>query len=298
MGPSPPTVALGVAHAEPARLPACLAIADSDFDWLHFDVADGTFVPRTTAGVLLLELARTVSLAPLDVHLLSARPEPLVAPLAAAGAGVITIHPAACASPREVLAAIRAAGARPGVAIDPAHGFDSVRALLPEVDVLLVATASTQFDGSPFEPATIARVQMARAHREREGLQYRIEVEGALALANVPALRAAGADVFVVGEAVFAAGDPAVALAMFRAAARNETLLDSPDGVTRSPAPPTRIRYLRRAGPPAAAARPRRRAHSPCATAWRRFTSTETSSGRSRSACRQHRMRAPSGSTS
>jgi ribulose-phosphate 3-epimerase len=76
LGYEPPIVALGLAHAEPLRLPECLALADPDFDWLHFDVADGHFVPRLTYGAPMLALARRWSQAVFEAHLLVSNPAP------------------------------------------------------------------------------------------------------------------------------------------------------------------------------------------------------------------------------
>ncbi len=240
-------VALSIAQPDMTRMPEHLSLVDGVSDWVHFDIADGAFVSRLTFGAPLLSLARRFTKAVFDAHLLVARPAPLVEPLIAAGASVLTVHPTTSDAPRALLASIRAAGARPGIALAPDQAFDSVRRLLADVDVLLIATAELQYDSAEFSPEMLTRVQAAREHREREGLNYLIEVDGGLALPNMASVREAGADVFVVGAPVLAAGDPALALAMFRAAARNQPLIAASDAVPRAarPAAPT-IRYLRR----------------------------------------------------
>ena len=233
-------VALSIAHSDLTRMPEHLAMMDGTSDWVHFDIADGAFVPRLTFGPPLLPLARRFTRAVFDTHLLVAKPAALVAPLIEAGAGVITIYPAACEAPSAVLASI--------VVLPAELGFDNIRRLLPEVDVLLVATAAQAYDSAEFVPELLTRVQAAREHREREGLNYLIEVDGGIALPNMASAREAGADVFVVGAPVFGAGDPGLALAMFRAAARNQPLIAASDAVPRTaarPAAPT-IRYLKR----------------------------------------------------
>lgn len=238
MGFEPPVVALNVAQSDITRLPENLAIADADFDWIHFDVADGSFVPRMTFGPPVLALARRWTHATFDAHLLMARPARIVGALAAAGAGVITLHAAACEAPRDVLRAIREKGVRAGLAICPQTNLDSVRPLLSEVDVVNVLTSNIEFESGEFQSAMIARVRTVREHREREKLHFLIEVEGGLDLPAVSAVREAGADVFVVGAPVFAAGDPAYSLATFRAVVRGRTLEASLDGVTTEPKSP------------------------------------------------------------
>ena len=236
MGYQPPIVSLALLHAGPERLPEHAALADPDFDWLHFDVADGQFVPWLGICPYTMRHVRRHATGTFEVHLLAQAPERLVPQVRAAGADLISIHPQACAAPRDALRAIRASGAKAGVALSPDCTLERVRPLLAEADAVLVVTTSLEYDGSEFQPDMLQRVRALRELREREGLAFLIEVDGGLTLASLGSAVEAGGDVFVVGRAVFGAGDPAFTLATFRAAVRGTTLEHTPDGVSRHPA--------------------------------------------------------------
>jgi len=246
MGFVPPIVALNIAHSDMQHLPENLMLADADFDWVHFDVADGNYVPRLTFGAPVLAFARRFSQATFDAHLMCARPARLVGPLCAAGANLVTIHPDTTDQPRELLRAIRNEGVRAGIALCPKTHFESVRRLLPEVDLVSVLTSGMEYDSLEFQSELLARVRSARELRARERLTFLIKVEGGLTLQTVAAAREAGADVYVVGGAVFASSDPAYTLATFRAAVRGETLSGSQDGVTSAQAPKRTTQIFRR----------------------------------------------------
>jgi ribulose-phosphate 3-epimerase len=224
MGSEQPIVALNIAQADMRRMPEHLAIADANLDWIHFDVADGQFVQRLTFGASILELSRRFSRAAFDVHLMVANPERLVVPLCISGANTISIHPATTEAPRELLHAIRAERARSGIVVCPQTSFESVRPLLPDVDMVTIMTSGLDYESYEFMPEMLERVHSAREAREREGLSYLIQVDGGLSLATVSSAREAGADVFVMGPAIYATADPAYTLAVLRSSLRGEPM--------------------------------------------------------------------------
>jgi ribulose-phosphate 3-epimerase len=217
-GPSPPIVAPSILSADFARLAAALAIADPARDWVHCDVMDNHFVPNLTFGPLIVEAVRRMSSAFLDVHLMIARPERLVDAFRGAGADQITVHLEACEHPGTVLERVRASGARAGLAIKPNTPFRAAEPWLDQLDLLLVMTVEPGFGGQAFMTDMMPKVFEARQWRSEHRGSFLIEVDGGIAHDTARIARAAGADVFVAGHAVYGASDPAAALAALRQA--------------------------------------------------------------------------------
>jgi len=225
MSPSPyplagPIVAPSILSADFARLAEALALVDPARDWVHCDIMDNHFVPNLTFGPLIVAAARRLSNAFLDVHLMIERPETLIAGFRAAGADLITVHLEACADPAATLAAVRATGARLGLTLKPGTPFVQAEPWLKDLDLFLVMTVEPGFGGQAFMPGMLEKVRAARDWRERHGAHYLIEVDGGISSATAPQCRAAGADVFVAGNAIYAQSDPKQALEALRAAIR------------------------------------------------------------------------------
>jgi ribulose-phosphate 3-epimerase len=215
-----PIVAPSILSADFAHLAGALALVDPARDWVHCDVMDNHFVPNLTFGPLVVAAARRLSDAFLDVHLMIERPETLVAGFRAAGADLITVHLEACAEPAATLAAVRATGARVGLTLRPGTPFAQAEPWLQRLDLFLVMTVEPGFGGQAFMPGMLEKVRAAREWRERHGARYLIEVDGGISSVTAPQCRAAGADVFVAGNAIYAQDDPRGALEALRAAIR------------------------------------------------------------------------------
>jgi ribulose-phosphate 3-epimerase len=218
--PAPPIVAPSILSADFADLAGALAIADPALDWVHCDVMDNHFVPNLTFGPLIVGAARRMTKAFLDVHLMIARPERLVDAFRDAGADQITVHLEACEDPGAVLDRVRANGARVGLAVKPGTPFRSAEPWLERLDLLLVMTVEPGFGGQAFMPDMMPKVFEARQWRESHRGSFLIEVDGGCARDTARVARAAGADVFVAGHAIYGAGDPTKALQALRAAVR------------------------------------------------------------------------------
>lgn len=223
IGPSPhplagPIVAPSILSGDFARLGEALALVDPARDWVHCDVMDNHFVPNLTFGPLIVEAARRLTDALLDVHLMIERPDTLIAGFRAAGADLITVHLEACADPATTLAAVRATGARVGLTLKPGTPFAQAEPWLRDLDLFLVMTVEPGFGGQAFMPGMLEKVRAARDWRGRHGAHYLIEVDGGISSATAPQCRAAGADVFVAGNAIYAQSDPKRALEALRAA--------------------------------------------------------------------------------
>ncbi len=213
-----PIVAPSMLSADFSRLEEELAIVDPALDWLHCDVMDNHFVPNLTFGPLLVAAARKLTKACVDVHLMMERPWLMVDAFREAGADVITVHLEACRETREVLRQIRATGAKAGLAVKPGTPHAAAAPYLPDLDLFLVMTVEPGFGGQAFMPEMLEKVSAARDERARKKLDFVIEVDGGIGEETGRIARAAGADVFVAGHAVFRAPDPRAALSALRAA--------------------------------------------------------------------------------
>lgn len=205
-----PILAPSILAADFARLGDEVALADPARDWVHCDVMDNHFVPNLTFGPLVVEAARRLTPAFLDVHLMVERPGTLVAAFARAGADQITVHvEAAHERPlADVLAVIRDHGCRAGLALKPGTPFEAAAGHLDAIDLLLVMTVEPGFGGQAFMPDMMPKVEAARRARAQGGHRFLIEVDGGIAADTAAVARRAGADVFVAGNAVYRATDP------------------------------------------------------------------------------------------
>jgi ribulose-phosphate 3-epimerase len=178
---------------------------------IHVDVMDGHFVPPITVGPIVVAGLReqaSASGAMLDVHLMIERPERHVKDFVSAGADSITVHAEATPHLARAASLIREAGACAGVAVNPASAVDAYAELSGEIDLALCMTVNPGWGGQPFidrSPAKIARV------RQAVGEGVAVEVDGGIAVDTAPRCREAGASLFVAGNAIFGAGDPAEA---------------------------------------------------------------------------------------
>jgi ribulose-phosphate 3-epimerase len=166
---------------------------------------DGHFVPNITLGFVVLEAVRRATSLPLDVHLMIDRPERYIREFAAAGATYLTVHQEATLHLHRTLSAIREAGLRPGVALNPATPLSAVGEIRGEFDLLLVMTINPGFGGQSLIPATIAKVARARGLLDEGGFSALLEVDGGVKPENVADLVRAGADTLVVGTGIFRA---------------------------------------------------------------------------------------------
>jgi len=212
-----PIVAPSILSADFGRLAdEVRAVTDAGADWIHVDVMDGHFVPPITIGPLVVEAIRRATHLPLDVHLMIERPERHVAEFVRAGANGVTIHVEAADDVPEVLAAIRDAGARPGLALNPPTPLARVEPFLGLVDLLLVMSVNPGWGGQSFVEGSMEKLAAAREARRAAGARFVIEVDGGIKTHNAGAAAAAGADVLVAGSAVFASPDYAATIRALR----------------------------------------------------------------------------------
>jgi ribulose-phosphate 3-epimerase len=201
--------------AEQAR-----AVEEAGADWLHVDVMDGHFVPNLTIGPLVVEAIRRATRLPLDVHLMIEQPDRYLLDFAKAGAATLGVHVEACPHLHRTLAAVREAGARACVVLNPGTPAQAVEPVLGDVDQVLVMTVNPGFGGQRFIASMAGKLATLRGWIDERGLDVALEVDGGITPDTIGAAAQAGADVFVAGTAVFvASGDYRGAIARLREAA-------------------------------------------------------------------------------
>ena len=197
-------------------------------DWIHFDVMDNHYVPNLTIGPMVCEAIRPHTDAPIDVHLMVEPVDAIIPQFAKAGADIITFHPEASRHPDRSLSLIREHGCKAGLVFNPATSLDWMDYVMDKLDIVLLMSVNPGFGGQKFIPATLSKLRRARgkidAWRQAGGQAIALEVDGGVKVDNIAEIRAAGADTFVAGSAVFGHDDyQAVIDAMRQEIARGES---------------------------------------------------------------------------
>jgi ribulose-phosphate 3-epimerase len=209
----PVRIAPSILSADFGRLAEEVRAAEAaGADWIHVDVMDGRFVPNITIGPLVVEAVRRVTKLPIDAHLMIVEPERYVEAFAKAGADLVSVHAEVSPHLHRTLQAIRAAGARPAVALNPSTPLSAVEWVLSDCDMVLVMTVNPGFGGQRYIAACTEKVRQLRALADARGQALEIEVDGGIKGDTVAEVAAAGANVFVAGTAVFGAKDYAAAV--------------------------------------------------------------------------------------
>ena len=185
-------------------------------DWVHVDVMDNHFVPNLTLGLPVVEQLVKASSLPVDCHLMIEQPDRWAPAYAEAGAGSVTFHVEAAAAPVRVARAIRSAGARAGMALNPGTAIESCADLFSEVDMVLLMTIEPGFGGQAFLDLVLPKIRRTRQLLADVDSSIWIQVDGGIAPDTIERAAEAGADVFVAGTAVFGADDPAAAVSGLR----------------------------------------------------------------------------------
>jgi ribulose-phosphate 3-epimerase len=216
-----------ILSADFARLAEEAKSVEGAADWLHVDVMDNHFVPNLTIGLPVVQALLKHAALPLDCHLMITDPDRHAPAYAEAGAGSVTIHAEAAQAPVRTLRAIRAAGARCGLGVNPGTAIEPYEDLLTEVDMVLLMTVEPGFGGQRFLDLVLPKIRRTRAllnaRRGPDSQAVWLQVDGGVSGETIERCAEAGADVFVAGSAVYGAEDPSRAVRELRAQAQRAT---------------------------------------------------------------------------
>lgn len=214
--PLPRRLAPSVLNADLAQLAEQVRLVQDVAEWIHLDVMDGHFVPNLTFGPPLVAALRPHTARFLDCHLMVDNPLELLPALAAAGADAVTMHVEALPDAAGALRAAASLGLSTGLAMRPDTPLDTVLPYLDQVDLVLPMTVEPGFGGQGFRADVLPKIAAARRAIDAGGREVALQVDGGVNQSTLGECLAAGADVFVVGTAIFRADDPAAAAKLFR----------------------------------------------------------------------------------
>ncbi|MBS1784184.1 MAG: ribulose-phosphate 3-epimerase [Acidobacteria bacterium] len=216
--PAKPLLAPSLLSADFTRLGEALAMIErAGAGVAHVDVMDGRFVPNITIGMPVVQAMRGATKLPLDCHLMIVEPLRYAVEFVKAGADWVSVHQEADPHLHRTLHAIRDAGAKAGVVLNPSTPVETLTDLVGAFDFVLLMSVNPGFGGQSFIPRVLDKVRRLDAIRSERKAPFLIEVDGGVGMKNAKDLVAAGADVLVAGNAVFKAPDPAAAIAELQA---------------------------------------------------------------------------------
>ena len=188
-------------------------------DLIHVDVMDGHFVPNISIGPPVVRSIKRIAKVPLDVHLMISEPDRYIEAFATSGASMISVHVEVLPHLHRTMGAIKAFGIRAGAVLNPSTPVTAIEEVAADVDFVLVMSVNPGFGGQTFIPRSETKIRAVRSLLDRAGNRAPVEVDGGIDLSNIARVVSAGAEILVVGSAIFHKPDPEAATRELKAAA-------------------------------------------------------------------------------
>lgn len=188
----------------------------SDAEYIHLDVMDGVFVPNISIGQPIVSCVKNLAKKPLDVHLMIVDPDRFVDSFAEAGANILTVQYEACTHLHRVISHIKSRGMLAGVALNPHTPVNVLEEIITELDLVLIMSVNPGFGGQSFIHTSLDKIKRLKELILQKNSKAVIEVDGGINRETAPLCREAGAEVFVIGSAIFSSKEPAKEIEFYK----------------------------------------------------------------------------------